>query len=217
MDIMDHWNVQAHCQDYNAQTGICAHKRQRYFCRECGGDGICEHGELRGTCQQCFGIGHDGKRRRITQNGFLNMDYTNFVQSAQAKAAPEPKEPVFNRWMANGNGTLSKLEPRQSVPYWFCRKCWTKDGSWKLRSIKLLSENTATFVNGHTNSFCSSWGAGGERLEDPKDRHRQYGAAFKRAQQTSELHDIAFKTFKERYPSNIIDDGALNEYINGYT
>ena len=33
----------------------CAHGRQRYFCKECGGGGICEHGRRRRQCKECGG------------------------------------------------------------------------------------------------------------------------------------------------------------------
>ena len=33
--------------------GICAHGRQRYDCKECGGGSLCEHGRKRGRCSEC--------------------------------------------------------------------------------------------------------------------------------------------------------------------
>lgn len=33
---------------------ICKHKRQRYRCRECGGNGICEHNRVKSSCKVCF-------------------------------------------------------------------------------------------------------------------------------------------------------------------
>jgi hypothetical protein len=34
---------------------LCPHKRDRYFCKECGGKGICEHNNERRRCKKCFG------------------------------------------------------------------------------------------------------------------------------------------------------------------
>ena len=35
-------------------TGKCPHGRQRYYCKDCGGQGICEHGpSALLTCKEC--------------------------------------------------------------------------------------------------------------------------------------------------------------------
>jgi len=173
-----------------------------------------EHGETfmdRAFCQTTFTEEARGSASTLSEQGSgseASGRITGGVSTSVVRSsAPEA---VFNKW-ANGNGTACKVEPRQCPPYRFCRKCWSKDGSWKLRSIKLISENTSTFINGHTNTFCPSWGEDGEELEEGKAKHKQYSAAFKRAQQSSELHNIAFKALKEMDPS--LNEDTLNEYL----
>ena len=35
----------------------CSHRKQKYYCKECGGKGICEHGRSKYTCKECGGGG----------------------------------------------------------------------------------------------------------------------------------------------------------------
>ena len=45
--------------------GKCAHGRQRYYCKDCGGGSICEHGRRRFKCKECVGseiCGHGRQR-----------------------------------------------------------------------------------------------------------------------------------------------------------
>ncbi len=58
-----------------AQTskgGKCAHGRERYRCKECGGAGICAHGRQRHKCKQCGGASicqHGRERYMCTECG----------------------------------------------------------------------------------------------------------------------------------------------------
>ena len=42
---------------------FCEHSRQRYFCKECGGNAICKH----------------GKKKKLLQRMFVSMAKTNFI------------------------------------------------------------------------------------------------------------------------------------------
>jgi hypothetical protein len=53
-------------------SSICAHGRQRSTCKECGGASICAHGRRRSTCKECGGASicaHGRERHRCKQCG----------------------------------------------------------------------------------------------------------------------------------------------------
>ena len=54
------------CKDGGGKRSLCEHGRQRYYCKDCGGNGICEHGRQRHQCKECGGsdICKHGRQRR---------------------------------------------------------------------------------------------------------------------------------------------------------
>lgn len=87
---------------------------------------------------------------------------------------------------------ITKFSPRR--PYRFCSKCWIKNKKWVLRSIKLPSGRS---INLH-GDMCPEWPAGDE--QPSAIQMRAYGAAFKQAQRSSQLHSVALEAFKQAAP-----------------
>ena len=48
-------------------ASVCAHKRRRRTCKECGGSGICEHQRIRSTCKECKGSSICEHQRRRSE------------------------------------------------------------------------------------------------------------------------------------------------------
>lgn len=118
-------------------------------------------------------------------------DWTAWSQPQQPKSPP-----------------TSKTKTRR--PYRFCSKCWLKRDAWVLRSIK-LPDGSIFNLNKHSNDTCPVWPD-----SDPpptSEQTRAYGTAFKRAQRSSQLHDIAFNHFTSLVPETPKDQ--LTAYLVG--
>lgn len=101
----------------------------------------------------------------------------------------------------NASGKMQSASPVEGpkvgsnrAPYRFCIKCFVVNKTWVLKSIKLPSG-----VVKHLHpEVCPVWDEDGE--EPTKEQLRVYGAAFKRAQRSSKLHDVAFEAYQSWIP-----------------
>lgn len=100
---------------------------------------------------------------------------------------------------------ITKFSPRR--PYRFCSKCWIKNKKWVLRSIKLPSGRS---INLH-GDMCPEWPVGEE--QPTAIQMRAYGAAFKQAQRSSQLHSVALEAFKQAAPE--MTDHELQDHLCG--
>jgi len=107
-------------------------------------------------------------------------------------------------------GSLSSRPSRGGLsrrPYRFCSKCWIMHKQWVLKSIKLP---TGSVVSLHP-EICPDWDKPDE--EPTKGQLRLYGAAFKRAQRSLLLHDVALNTYKSVMPG--VPERALQDFLHG--
>jgi len=176
--------------------------------------------QLQTQVQMPLASGNPGSFADGFSQGFLSgMRY--YQQNLQAQGTMQAVEQpqtlkttphMAKSWQVNSSGphderttmfNITKLSPRR--PYRFCSKCWIKHKRWVLRSIKLPSGRSIN-LHGET---CPEWPPG--EGEPNAEQIRAYGAAFKQAQRSSQLHAVALEAFKRAAPD--MTDHELEEHL----
>jgi len=162
---------------------------------------------------------HSGFQNGFSQGFIAGLFYKqneisaslNLGIKADAEGVPGVSGQMMARLMSQGNrincsrSKASKTSPVPTRrPYRFCVKCWITSKTWVLKSIKLPNGSIAHL---HP-EVCSAWEGD---AEPTKDQFRIYGAAYKRAQRSSALHDVALKAFKAAMPD--VEEEKLHDYL----
>jgi len=181
-----------------------------------------EYAAIEGHDQEAWPVQESGRMKRVAPNQETQLGKESFAHGfsegflagckyiqSQMKDRRHSQMDILDN--SSAESPMASPKARRGLirrPYRFCTKCWIMHKKWVLKSIKLP---TGSVVNLHP-EVCPDWDKPSE--EPTKEQLRVYGAAFKRAQRSSLLHDVALNTYTSVMPG--VPVSTLQEFLHGH-